>query len=247
MLVNGTHLLPDLSGALWWPAKRLLAVADMHLEKGSAAAARGTLLPPYDTRTSLDRLAALLRLHQPKTVLCLGDSFHDKTAGKRLHDKDGDALRRMTATCDWVWIAGNHDPVPPAGLGGRVAEALTIEALTFRHAPLTAAAPGEIAGHLHPKAAVVSAGRRVCRPCFVTDGRRLIMPAFGAYAGGLDVLDSAFRPLFKRGFQVLMLGRDRIHTVPRQRLDGGERRRDADAGETGPSPPAGRRMRLFPE
>lgn len=218
MLVNGCHLLPDLSGALWWPAERLLAVADLHLEKGSAAAAKGALLPPYDTRATLERLSRLVRLHQPKTVVCLGDSFHDRRAEERLPVQDAETLRRLTAGCDWVWIAGNHDPAPPCRVGGRTAADLSVGALTFRHQPQPPPAPGEIAGHLHPKAAVAGGGRRIVAACFVTDGSRLVMPAFGAYAGGLDVLDPAFRPLFRKAFTVFMLGRARIHTIPRHRL-----------------------------
>lgn len=219
MLVNGTHLLPDLSGALYWPTRRLLVVADLHLEKGSSLARRGVLLPPYDTRTTLDRLAALLRRHGPRTVVCLGDSFHDADGPQRLSESDAAELRRMTDAQEWLWVAGNHDPVPASQLGGRSVDELTLDGLTFRHAPRPDAPPGEVAGHLHPKATVIVAGERVSRPCFVTDGRRLVLPAFGAYAGGLDVLDAAWRPLFpRRTFQVLMLGRDRLHTLPRSRL-----------------------------
>lgn len=244
MLVNGVHLLPDLSGALFWPAQRLLAVADLHFEKGSAGAAQGRMLPPYDTRATLARLAGLIRQRQPRTVVCLGDSFHDRAAGERLAPQDAESLRKLTRGRDWVWIAGNHDPAPPPDLGGRAAGELALGALTFRHQPCPEAAPGEIAGHLHPKAAVVVGGRKLVRPCFVVDGRRLVMPAFGAYAGGLDVLDPAFQPLFRRGFQALLLGQDRIHALPRHRLAGdGWRRADGPGGEPAA---AGRRLGLFP-
>lgn len=219
MLVNGVHLLPDLSGAVYWPARRLLAVADLHLEKGSALARRGVLLPPYDTRATLDRLGGLLRRHAPRTVVCLGDSFHDAGGPGRMVEAEAEELRRMVAAREWIWIAGNHDPAPAGDLGGEWVAEFAVDGLVFRHAPLPDAAPGEVAGHLHPKATVGVGGQRVTRPCFVTDGRRLVLPAFGAYAGGLDVLDPAWRPLFpRRAFDVVMLGGDRLHTLPRGRL-----------------------------
>lgn len=223
MLVNGVHLLPDISGALLWPKERLLVVADLHLEKGSAHAARGGLLPPYDMRATLDRLTRVLRQVQPRTVVCLGDSVHDKGGAGRMPEQDAEMLRRLVGSCEWIWVTGNHDATLPDILGGRMAAELVRGDLTFRHEPRGAAAPGEVAGHLHPKAAVLTAGGRMVRPCFVMDGRRLVMPAFGTCTGGLDVLDPAFRPLFKRGFQVVMLGKDRLHSFLRCRLDGGER------------------------
>jgi metallophosphoesterase superfamily enzyme len=118
----------------------------------------------------------------------------------------------------WVWIAGNHDPEPPAGLGGEVCDALRLGPLCFRHQPRAEAPAGEVAGHLHPKAAVTVKGRRLIRRCFATDGRRLVLPAFGAYAGGLDVLDPAFRPYFDGDFRAFMLGRDEVYPVASAKL-----------------------------
>ncbi len=217
--VNGAALLGDPSGALWWPDRRTLVVADLHLEKGSAFAARGQLLPPYDTAATLGRLAALLRKHEPARVICLGDSFHDGGAGERLAASDRAALRRLTATCDWVWIAGNHDPEPPGDLGGRVEAELVDAPLVFRHQALGGVAPaGEVSGHWHPKAAVHLPPKRVSAPCFVTDGRRLVLPAFGAYTGGLNVLDPAVAALFRADFRVHLLHREKVYSFPRDSL-----------------------------
>ena len=216
--VNGTQLLLDPSGALFWREHGLLAVADLHLEKGSAFARRGTLLPPYDTQATLDTLARVLRRWQPRTVVCLGDSFHDGGAGERIAPTDRDRLCRMTGAHDWVWIVGNHDPAPPGMVGGRIEAEFTLRGLAFRHE----ARPGaisEISGHFHPKASVSTRARRITDRCFALDGRKLIMPAFGAYAGGLDVLDPAIGRLLRRRFTAFLLGRDRLFAFPRDRLE----------------------------
>lgn len=221
--LNGTAVAADPDGALWWPARRLLAVADLHLEKGSSYARFGTLLPPYDSGTTLLRLERLLRRYRPATVVALGDSFHDAEAPARLAQADRGRLAKLVASTDWVWIAGNHDPAPPAGMAGRTAALLTVGAVTFRHEPAEGSVPGdlgagEIAGHLHPRAAVALREATVAARCFVTDGRRLVLPAFGAYTGGLDVHDPAFRRLFRRGFRVFLMVRDRLHAFPAGRL-----------------------------
>jgi DNA ligase-associated metallophosphoesterase len=219
--LHGTALLADARGALFWPLERTLMLADLHLEKGSSFARRGMFLPPYDTRATLDRLAGLLRLYRPDRVCCLGDSFHDREASARLDDLDRDRLRRMVQAHAWIWISGNHDPLPPEGLGGQVLEEWRRGPLVLRHEPSPKEAVGELAGHLHPKAAISAAGRRVVGPCFVSDGQRMILPAFGAYAGGLDVLDQAISGLFGRaGFHVWMLGRERLHRFTRAQLMG---------------------------
>jgi hypothetical protein len=213
--VNGVGLLADLSGALVWPDRRLLVVADLHLEKGSAFAKWGQLLPPYDTAATLGALAAAIARHRPERVICLGDSFHDPDAPERLSARDGAAIKAMTGAHDWVWIAGNHDPAPPKHWGGRVASEVTLGALTFGHEAMAGTrAPGEVSGHFHPKATVKLRVKRVTARCFVTDGRRLVLPAFGAYTGGLDALDPAIAGRFARGFHAHLLGRRAIHRYP---------------------------------
>ncbi|CAO3446443.1 ligase-associated DNA damage response endonuclease PdeM [Azospirillum largimobile] len=214
----GADLLADASGALLWPAEGMLAVADLHLEKGSAFAARGRMLPPYDTRATLDRLAELIALTRPARVLCLGDSFHDRRAAERMDQADVERLRGLTAAvADWVWITGNHDPEPPQGLGGRVVAELSIGPLIFRHEAQPGAV-GELSGHLHPAAALALAGRRVRERCFAHDGAKLILPAFGSFTGGLNVLDAAFDGLLARRFEVLMTVRGRVYRFPCARL-----------------------------
>lgn len=218
-LLNRTELLAEPSGALYWPARATLVVADLHLEKGSSFARRGQLLPPYDSRTTLSRLTDAIRHRQPSRVICLGDSFHDGEAAGRLSAEDAAAIRRLTAACDWIWVAGNHDPTPPGNLGGRVVpDALTDGALVFRHEALDRPAPGEVSGHYHPKAAITQRGRRLSARCFVEDGARLILPAFGAYTGGLNVLDPAIAGLYRDGFRAHLLGPRKVHSFPRSRL-----------------------------
>jgi uncharacterized protein len=216
--LNGAELLADLSGALAWPARRLLAVADLHLEKGSAFASRGRLLPPYDTAATLVRLEAAIKVYQPETVVCLGDSFHDIRGAKRLGSRDAERLTCLTKAVDWIWIAGNHDPAPPVALGGRALPEFLLGPLVFRHIAESGSVAGEVSGHFHPKAGFSWRGRHVGGRCFIGDARRLILPAFGAYAGGLDVRDPAIAGLFGRAARIHILGRMRLHSFAAGRI-----------------------------
>lgn len=216
--VNGVGLAVDPAGALWWPERRLLAVADLHLEKASSLARRGHLLPPYDTHATLTRLLALVERHRPATLLCLGDSFHDVEGPKRLDEADRALLSILAAATELLWVEGNHDPgTLPRGLG-RLVDELHLGPLLFRHQALAAFGGGEVSGHYHPKASVHGGLRRFTGRCFVTDGRRLILPAFGQLTGGLDVGHAAYRPLFPQGFEVVLLGQRRAARFPRAAL-----------------------------
>lgn len=219
IIVAGAQFAPEPCGALWWPGERLLAVADLHLEKGSALARRGALLPPYDTSATLARLAAVVSRRQPRIVVALGDSFHDTGAGERIDDASREAIAGLQRGRDWIWIAGNHDPRPPTAIGGAWYEELAVGPVVFRHEPDPASPAGEIAGHLHPVAKVSLKGRGLRRRCFAGDGRRLVMPAFGAYAGGLNVLDVAYRGLFSaRDLSAWMVGNRAVYPLPSRRL-----------------------------
>lgn len=209
--LGGHHLLLEPDGALWWPERRLIAVADLHLEKGSAAAARGRPLPPWDSRATLERLARLLHRHAPARVIALGDTFHDDSGLARMAAGERARLLRLAGAADFIWVRGNHDPAPADLPGASVAE--WVEAgIAFRHQG--GGATPEICGHHHPKAAIPTRGGRICRPCFVSDGRRLMLPAFGAYTGGLDVRDPAIGRLFPRGMRVFLPGPSRLYAFP---------------------------------
>jgi len=216
--VAGVTLIADPAGALYWPDEGLLIVADLHLEKGSAFAKRGVLLPPYDTATTLARLGRLVERRAPRLVIALGDSFHDDDGPLRMSATDRAALKTLQLGRDWLWIAGNHDPDLPADVGGRFAEILALGPLTLRHEPSATVSDGEIAGHLHPVARVAQRGRAVSRRCFAVDGRRLVMPAFGAYAGGLNVRDRVIVGLFGTlAFTAHMLGAHQLYAVAAER------------------------------
>ncbi len=209
----GAELVADHAGALLWPEQGLLAVADLHLEKGSSFAERGVLLPPYDTAATLAQLAQLVARYTPRLVVALGDSFHDGRGPTRLADTDRAALKALQRGRDWVWIAGNHDPQPASNIGGRFLPVLKLGALTFRHEP-SELGDGEIAGHLHPVARIARRGRLVSRRCFAADPSRIVMPAFGAYAGGLNVRHAAFAEVFRTlAFTAHMLGERRVYAV----------------------------------
>jgi uncharacterized protein len=238
--IVGVSLVADCAGALYWPGQGLLAVADLHFEKGSSLAARGMLLPPYDTATTLARLGRVIATYSPRVVVALGDSFHDSDGPARIASRDRAALKALQRGRDWIWIAGNHDPDPAEDIGGIFTEVFSLSPLTFRHDPTaryqtewmlelgysdtiaaqtslsctSVAANGEIAGHLHPTARVSQRGRSITRRCFATDGRRLVMPAFGAYAGGLNIRDAAFANVFgSLDFTAHLLGERRLYAL----------------------------------
>ena len=214
--VAEVSFLADPAGALYWPEHGLLAVADLHLEKGSSFAARGVLLPPYDTAATLARLARLIARYAPRCVAALGDSFHDGGGPARLMAEDRDNLHLLQRGREWIWITGNHDPEPAVGIGGSFVETLTLDALTFRHLPTGTA--NEICGHLHPVARIAHRGRAVSRRCFAADKTRMVMPAFGAFTGGLNVRDAAFADLFGTlKFTAHMLGEDRLYAFAAKR------------------------------
>lgn len=214
MQLAGVELLPCLSGAVYVPAYEALLVADLHLEKGSSRAHRGVHLPPYDTRAGLAALDRAISHWQPTQVLLLGDSFHDAGGPERMPPEDRATLDRLAKAADLTWLSGNHDPDLPAHLPGSRVNEVALGTITLRHEP-SPDASAEIAGHLHPVAVISRRGRRVRAKCFVLSPRRLIMPAFGAFTGGLDVRHDAFRPLLPGDhFRVTMIGRSALHTLP---------------------------------
>jgi uncharacterized protein len=212
--VCGKSFVADYSGALYWPAEKALIVADLHLEKGSAFAERGQMLPPYDTRETLIKLAAAIDRTSCETVICLGDSLHNIGGAERMGSADAETLAMLQEGREWIWLTGNHDPEIAARLGGHVFPELTVEGITLRHEPTAAPVTHEIAGHLHPAAKLSLNGHRLRRRCFVGNGRRLVLPAYGAFTGGLNILDDAFTPLFSNGGkQVWMLGQEGLYPV----------------------------------
>lgn len=215
-----TEVLMRASGALWLAQASMLIVADLHLEKGSAYAARGQMLPPYDTRETLGRLAAEVERLAPATVVLLGDTFHDRASEDRLAADDAERLRALASGRTLVWVVGNHDADGPRGLPGETAGEITVGDLILRHEPQAGPQPGEVAGHLHPCAKVVSANGSTRRRCFVSDGERMIVPAFGAYAGGLNILDPAYAGMFVRPPLTGALGASRVHAVGWRSLRG---------------------------
>jgi len=219
--IAGRSFVADRSGALYWPAERLLVVADLHLEKGSSFARRGHLLPPYDTRDTLVRLAEAIERYEPEIVMSLGDGLHDPGGADRMDAGDRDILRILQDDRRWIWVTGNHDPVIADALGGEVVDCIVRAGLMFCHEPRPGPVTHEISGHLHPAAKLSHHGAVIRRPCFVGNRLRLVLPAFGAYTGGLNVLDDAFRPLFGgSGLEVWMLGQEGLYPVaPRQLRD----------------------------
>jgi DNA ligase-associated metallophosphoesterase len=209
----GVQVMLRTSGALWLEEVRALVVADLHLEKGSSYAARGQMLPPYDTRETLRRLCAEVAELKPDMVILLGDTFHDRRSEARLASDDAECLRELARNGRLIWVVGNHDADGPQTLPGETAAELALCGLILRHEPQAGLQPGEVAGHLHPAARVTASRGSVRRRCFITDAERAILPAFGAYAGGLNVRDQAFAGLFARPPLAGALGVGRVHAV----------------------------------
>lgn len=214
--VNGETVLLDPCGAAFVPVHSVLLFADLHFEKGSSYARGRQFLPPYDTINTLLRMARAVARHKPARVVALGDSFHDGEAADRMGPEEKGLLDSLTRAARFTWIAGNHDPHPPAWLGNDIREVLRVGGLTLRHEPQSDFETGEVAGHLHPCASVAKWGHSVRRRCFVSDGLRLILPSFGAYTGGLDVGEAAIASLFAGPFHAYMLGQARVYAIPRR-------------------------------
>jgi uncharacterized protein len=183
----------ELAGeaALYWPAEQTLLVSDLHLEKASAYASRGQMLPPYDSISTLDEVAVLVTQYQPKRLVSLGDNFHDDAGEVRLASDAALLLKHLIPQTDWVWITGNHDRNLEARWGGTCVAELKLSGIFLRHEATRGEKAPEISGHFHPKFRQLLRGRMVARRCFVKGPRKLIMPAFGALTGGLDAQDIA--------------------------------------------------------
>jgi len=182
----GETLVPSGEGALFWPERQALLVADLHLEKASWFARLGQLLPPYDSHATLTALAAELERTGARRVYCLGDSFHDRYGCDRLPDQSRALLTQMTGAVEWTWIIGNHDPGFADHCGGTIEEEVELGGIVLRHEAVREESRPEISGHFHPKVRLNVKGRRVSRRCFVASETKIIMPAFGALTGGLD-------------------------------------------------------------
>ena len=218
IVLAGVELIPDLSGALYVPSHEALIIADLHLEQGTSLARRGIHVPPFDTALTLDLLEQVVASSQVRRLIFLGDSFHDGEGEARLDEAHVKRLRTITRTYETFWICGNHDPQPPQAIGGQGADVIALGPLILRHAP--SKTEFEIAGHLHPGCGINQRGRRIYGKCFVVDDKRLVMPAFGAYTGGLSVTSRAFNHLFHDDAFAFMIGRNAIHKFPLSRMRG---------------------------
>jgi DNA ligase-associated metallophosphoesterase len=215
----GLRFRPSLSGALFAPDLGALLVADLHLEQGAALARRGIAVPPYDTGLTLSALEAVIAETVPKTLYFLGDSFHDATGHSLLDEATIIRIRRMAQAMQTVWISGNHDPGPKDNLPGQHVAEARIGPVTLRHEPSARLATPEIAGHLHPGAGITQRGHLVRGKCFVSDARRIILPAFGAYTGAMSVRAPAFEGLLeKERASVILLARESMYRFPFARV-----------------------------
>ncbi|MCK0127505.1 ligase-associated DNA damage response endonuclease PdeM [Erythrobacter sp. F6033] len=187
----GEELVLMKSNALYWPRERALLVADLHLEKGSWYAKQGQMLPPYDSRETLERIADSVKATGARRVITLGDNFHDSEGTNRLDPYAAGMLESLTRALDWVWITGNHDEEMQRSFGATLVDEMEIGGITLRHEAKRGETRAELSGHYHPKMRVKVRNRHIARPCGVVSrssagGDRMILPAFGAYTGGMD-------------------------------------------------------------
>ncbi|MET1755873.1 ligase-associated DNA damage response endonuclease PdeM [Novosphingobium sp. RD2P27] len=202
--------------ALYWPREQALLVADLHLEKASFFAGTGQMLPPYDSRETLERLALAIRETGARRVIALGDNFHDDGGANRLEPHAAGMLAALTRAVDWVWIVGNHDPSLEKGVGGEVLEETMLSGVVLRHKARAGETAPELSGHFHPRLMLAARGRRIARACTVASERRMILPAFGSLTGGMDaaspVILSAMQPA--SGIDAILPARGRLVQYP---------------------------------
>lgn len=209
---GGTRFLPLPSGGLYWEKEHALIVSDLHLEKGSSFLKYGLFLPPYDTVETLKKLQGDIRRVQPKTLIFLGDIFHDKTALERIQNSDLTAFDVMLENHNVIWVEGNHDPgiAPPS---------VTIHSdylygdIIFRHIAENAAGDYEISGHYHPCTKFVHKQQKVRRPCFVVSENKIILPSYGAYTGGLDIEHKAIKDAISKPYETYVLGHKKVYKI----------------------------------
>ena len=211
---SGHELMALPQGALYWPARNALLVADLHLEKASWFARLGQMLPPYDSIATLADLAALVATTGASEIWCLGDSFHDKHGCDRLPARARDQLTALTAATRWTWIVGNHDPGFADHCGGEIVEEAEVDGLVLRHEADPGETRPELSGHFHPKLRITQRGRLVSRRCFVAAPRKLILPAFGALTGGLDVTHREIHRAVGGEAEALVVVGDRLLRFP---------------------------------
>lgn len=197
-------------GALFWPRRGALIVADLHLEKASWFAMHGQMLPPHDTAETLERLAQLIMRTGAREVWCLGDNFHDNAGSERLADAARQLLMRLTSSMRWHWITGNHDEHLPGGIGGCIVAEAERDGIVLRHRADPDDMRYELSGHFHPKHRAGSRGRSVSRPCFVASATKIIFPAFGALTGGLAADHPEIRAAAGRGAEALVPAANRL-------------------------------------
>jgi uncharacterized protein len=201
-------------GALFWPQRGALIVADLHFEKASWFARFGQMLPPYDSIATLSDLEALITATQARELWCLGDSFHDSDGAARLAPQARELCERLSSQLDWCWIVGNHDAAMASPPCGHVRAEAEVDGLLFRHEADPRETRPELSGHFHPKLRLMLKGRHVARRCFVAGGNKLILPAFGALTGGLDVGHPEIRRAAGAGAQALVPVADRLLRFP---------------------------------
>ena len=187
----GHELVLLKNNALYWPAERALLVADLHLEKGSWYARHGQMLPPYDSRETLERVADAVKMTGARRVITLGDNFHDDAGTHRLDPYAAGMLESLTRALDWVWVTGNHDENMHRSFGAQLCVEMELGGVVLRHEAKRGETRPELSGHYHPKMRVKIRDRHIARPCGVVSrasgrGDRMIAPAFGAYTGGMD-------------------------------------------------------------
>ena len=211
----GRKMILHPSGSIFWPDQATLIVGDLHFEKASWYHSSGQFLPPFDSSETLKKLETVMSEFLPKRLILLGDVFHDNYAWHRMVQTDKERLTKLLKRTETIYVNGNHDPKAtlPSQFSGLI---YTVAGVTFRHVMDANEKGPEISAHFHPVAIVKYRGARIRRACFVCKKNRILLPAFGALTGGLNVNDPALNTFRDIGTQLYLLGNKAIFNIPRE-------------------------------
>ena len=196
-------------GILFWFDKQIAIIADLHLEKGSSFGPSGQFLPPYDSEETLKKIFKTIKNHKIKTIILLGDTFHDKNAFDRMSEKVFILFKSLIEKYKVIFILGNHESKFEIGRINFLNE-YVIDDIHFIHQALPTSI-FQISGHFHPVASVKSSIKKITAKCLLHTNNHIILPSFGQYTGGLNINSPVFKPFVNNDSKIYMLTKKSIY------------------------------------